>query len=78
MSQCVRTFAAVMILTGLGAGCELSGKSRQQEADAQRLAAQQAARQRDEQQPRSNPNYKKVVWPHPTEDPMHAGRPIDE
>ena len=44
----------------------------------QQLAAQQAAIQRDQQQPLSNPSYKKLVYPQPTEDPMRAGRPIDE
>ena len=53
-------------------------KRRIQDSDAQRLAAQQAAIQRDQQQPRSNPRYEKVVRQQPTEDPMNAGRPLDE
>jgi hypothetical protein len=86
MSQHLRSFAAAVIFMSsaviLVGGCEASDEStprhRQQEADAQQLAAQHAARQRDEQQPRSNPDYKRVVRPQPTEDPAHTGRPVNE
>ena len=49
-----------------------------EEWTAQRLAAIEAHMRESGQQPRSNPNYKKLVQPQPAEDPFHPGRPIDE
>ena len=76
---CSFRFAAGMVLvSAIGAvGCASSTQGVDKERAAEGMATAEWQMRQFQQQPRSNPEDEKLVYPQPVEDPLNAGRDLE-